>query len=66
VATPASADRDSNTIIEAQLDERAAAVESAADADVLTYVGPMYRPADDEIKDAVEANAGARQAGTST
>jgi hypothetical protein len=48
------AERDANAIIEQQLDERAAAVENAADADVLTYIGPMYPPADDAIKDALE------------
>jgi ClpP class serine protease len=49
------AERDSNRIIEAQLDARAATLEVAANADVLSYIGPMYPPADDEIKDAVEA-----------
>lgn len=48
------AERDANAIIEQQLDERAAAVENAADADVLTYIGPMYPPADDAIKDALD------------
>lgn len=50
-----AAERDSNLIIEGQLDERAATLEKAARADVLAYLGPMYEPVDDEIKDAVEA-----------
>ena len=49
-----AAERDSNTIIEQQLDERAEAVERATTADVLTYIGPISPPADDLIKDAVE------------
>jgi hypothetical protein len=54
--TPATqAERDANTIIEQQLDERAAAVEDATDADVLTYIGPMYPPADDAVKDALDS-----------
>jgi len=47
--------RDSNRIIEQQLDDRITGIENAVDADVLAYVGPMYPPADDEVKDAVEA-----------
>lgn len=58
MGTPAveisAAERDANAIIEQRLDERADALEKAVKADVLTYVGPMYPPADDEIKDAVE------------
>ncbi|MFI4991612.1 MAG: serine dehydrogenasease [Solirubrobacterales bacterium] len=49
------AERDANAIIEQQLDARAAAVEAAANADVLTYIGPMYPPADDAIKDALDS-----------
>lgn len=49
------AERDSNNIIEDQLRIRAEALEAAAKADVLTYLGPMYPPADDEIKDAIES-----------
>lgn len=49
-----AAERDSNRIIEQQLDERGEAVEAAAGADVLTYIGPIYGYASDAIKDAVE------------
>jgi hypothetical protein len=49
------ADRDANRIIEDQLDERLGAIEKSVDADVLTYMGPMYAPADDLIKEAIEA-----------
>lgn len=58
----ASAPRDANSIIEQQLDERIAAFERAADADILTYLGPMYPPADDAIKDTVESVTGRRKA----
>jgi hypothetical protein len=50
----AAAERDSNSIIERQLDDRVEVLEQAATADVLTYLGPMYPPADDAIKDMVE------------
>jgi ClpP class serine protease len=56
----AAAERDSNRIIEHQLSERRATLEEAVNADVLSYVGPMYPPADDEIKDAIEAIDGRR------
>ena len=49
------AERDSNRIIEAQLDQRAEALEQVADADVLSYLGGMWPPADDAIKEAIEA-----------
>jgi Serine dehydrogenase proteinase len=49
-----TAERDSNNIIEQQLDARLSAVAKAANADVLTYMGPLYPHASDEIKDAVE------------
>jgi hypothetical protein len=53
--TPTSqVERDANIIIEQQLDARVGAVEDAADADVLTYLGPMYPPADDAIKEALD------------
>jgi len=52
--TPDAAERDSNRIIEIQLTDRLRAVEDAANADVLAYIGPIFAPADDEIKDAVE------------
>jgi hypothetical protein len=58
----AVAERDSNTIIEQQLGQRAIAIEQAVDADLLSYVGPMFAPADDEIKDAVEALKSRRRA----
>ncbi len=54
-AVESAAERDSNRIIEQQLDERIKELEDAAGADVLTYMGPIYRPADDSIKDAIEA-----------
>lgn len=44
----------SNSIIESQLAERAVRVEEAAKADVLAYVGPIYPPLDDLIKDILE------------
>lgn len=47
-------ERDANSIIERQLSDRSEALEKAADADVLAYLGPMYPPLDDAIKDAVE------------
>jgi hypothetical protein len=53
-AAPRAAERDSSKIIEQQLDQRIAAVEVAANADVLTYIGPLYAHAADEVKDAVE------------
>jgi hypothetical protein len=53
-AVSSAAERDSNRIIEAQLDERAGRLADAADADVLAYIGPMYSPGDAEVKDAVE------------
>jgi hypothetical protein len=58
----AVAERDSNTIIEQQLGQRAVAIEQAVQADLLSYVGPMFAPADDEIKDAVEALKARRRA----
>jgi membrane-bound ClpP family serine protease len=56
-----AAERDSNRIIERQLSDRLEAVENAANVDVLTYVGPIFPPADDQIKDAVEANTNNRR-----
>ncbi|MHB8468284.1 MAG: SDH family Clp fold serine proteinase [Gaiellaceae bacterium] len=47
-------DRDANSIIQRQLAERAEALEQQIDADLLAYLGPMYPPIDDAIKDAVE------------
>jgi membrane-bound ClpP family serine protease len=61
VPGPSAAERDSNRIIESQLDERAESLEGAADADVLSYLGPMFPPADDAIKDAVESRAKRRR-----
>ena len=48
------AERDANRIIERQLDERAEALEQAANADVITYLGPIYPPGDDIVKDVIE------------
>jgi hypothetical protein len=50
-----TAEHDSNRIIEAQLDERAEKLEEAANADIISYLGPMWPPADEAIKDVVEA-----------
>jgi membrane-bound ClpP family serine protease len=49
-----SNEQDSNTIIEKLLDDRLDAVQGAMKADVLTYLGPITPPIDDEIKFAVE------------
>ncbi|MDA0179735.1 hypothetical protein OJ997_05480 [Solirubrobacter phytolaccae] len=51
----AVAERDSNRIIELQLSERAELIEKASNADFIAYLGPMFPPADDQIKDVVEA-----------
>lgn len=51
---PDQSERDANSIIEQQLDERIGKIEGIVKADVLSYLGPMYPPADDEIKDAIE------------
>ena len=40
-----AAERDSNLIVESQLNLRLEALEHAANADVLSYLGPMYQPA---------------------
>jgi hypothetical protein len=48
------AERDANMIIERQLDDRINAIEEAVGADVVAYIGPMYGPADDLMKEAVE------------
>ncbi len=56
-----SAERDCNFIIEQELDQRAEAVEAAANADLLAYIGPIYESAGDQIKDAVEATSGRRR-----
>jgi len=61
MTTDALVERDANNIIEEQLDERIGAIEQAADADVVTYMGPMYPPAEDEIKDALECMPGRRE-----
>jgi Serine dehydrogenase proteinase len=56
--TPTPAERDSNKIIEELIDTRGRELEEALDADVLTYIGPLfvglYADVVDEIKDAVE------------
>lgn len=51
----AVAERDSNSIIEQQLDVRLSSLEDSIESDALTYIGPLYPPLDDEIKDAVES-----------
>jgi hypothetical protein len=57
-----AAERDSNRLIESQLNQRAEALEAAlGGSHVLSYLGSMYPPADDEIKDAVEELAGGRR-----
>lgn len=49
-------DRDlSSEIVERQLDEKAAALEAAMDADLLAYVGPIVSPGELELRYAVEA-----------
>jgi hypothetical protein len=60
-AETTAAERDSNRLIEGELIGRARALEDAAGAHVLSYLGPMYSPADDEVKDAVEEMAGGRR-----
>lgn len=49
-----TAEQDSNKIIEQLLDDRLGAIVKAANADVLTYIGPIVGPVDDAIKFAVE------------
>lgn len=56
------AERNANKLIEQQLDERLAGVAAAANADVLMYMGQLFPPADDEVKDALEAVADRRPA----
>lgn len=56
------AERTANALIERELDARVARVEDAANADVLTYIGPMYKPADDAAKDALDARTPKRRA----
>lgn len=56
-----AAERDSNRIIEAQLDERAAVLEEAAGTDVLSYLGPMFPPGDDVVKDVIEGRKQSRR-----
>lgn len=50
-----TAERNSNSIIEQQLDERISSLEKVADADVMSYVGPIQGEAVGIIKDAIEA-----------
>jgi hypothetical protein len=49
--------RDSNSIVERQLDDRLLVIDGARKCDVLSYLGPIYPPADDLIKDSVEGIA---------
>lgn len=60
-AESTAAERDSNRLIESELAGRAGALEEAAGSHVLSYLGPMYPPADDEVKDAIEEMAGGRR-----
>lgn len=60
-AETTAVERDSNRLIERELIGRAEALEGAAKAHVLSYLGPMYPPADDEVKDAVEEMTGTRR-----
>lgn len=48
-------ERDANRIIEEQLETRVATLESVSDADVLSYIGPIYPMASEMIKDGIEA-----------
>jgi hypothetical protein len=59
-AETTAAERDSNRLIEHELTARASALEAASGSHVLSYLGPMYPPADDEVKDAVEQIAESR------
>ena len=60
-AETTASERDSNRLIESELTARAQALEAASGSHVLSYIGPMYPPADDEVKDAVEELAGGRR-----
>lgn len=62
MSTPTTVERDSNRIIEAELDLRARALAGIARADVLGYIGPIYPPADDEIKESLESLPDKRRA----
>lgn len=48
------AERDSNLIIEQQLDERLRVLEKETNSDVLCCIGAMFPPLDDAVKDVVE------------
>jgi hypothetical protein len=56
-----AAERDSNRLIESELKARAEALEDASRSHVLSYLGPMYPPADDEVKDTIEEMTGGRR-----
>lgn len=60
-AAESAAERDSNRIIEQQLDDRVEAVEAAASADVFTYLGMLHPVIFDDVKDAIEAIKGRRR-----
>jgi hypothetical protein len=60
-AETTAAERDSNRLIESELTKRAEALEDAHDAHVISYLGPMYPPADDEVKDTVEEMTSGRR-----
>jgi membrane-bound ClpP family serine protease len=51
---PRRIDQDSNRIIEEQLGQRLDTIQTALQADVLTYMGPILEPIHDVLKDAVE------------
>jgi Serine dehydrogenase proteinase len=61
-AASSVAERDSNSLIEQQLDGRLQAVEGAANADGLTYIGPIDQEAVDIVKFAVEERGTRRRA----
>jgi len=60
-AESTAAERDSNRLIEGELNGRAEALEAATGSHVISYLEPMYPPADDEVKDAIEEMAGGRR-----
>jgi hypothetical protein len=60
-AETTAAERDSNRLIESELNGRAERLEAAAGSHVLSFLGPMYPPADDAVKDAIEEMTGGRR-----
>ncbi len=55
------AERDADRIVQGQLVARAEALEQAFGGSIISYLGPMDEPADDFIKDAIEALRGSRR-----